>query len=301
MRGLLKLFCLAVTALAVASPNLWADQALPLKLTQDQWVAAKQEINLSTGLKMKYVEMGQPDGEVLILLHGMTDNSRSWSLIVEHFTDKYRVIMPDQRGHGESGKPDSRMYLPVDYAADLAALMEAKGIAKAHVTGHSLGSMILQTFAVNYPEKIDKVVLVASAPVEFASLGRDLYDAAVGFGVNQPDAEFMAAWYANPNPVNEDFLRREMAESQNIPPHAWRAITKGSSAFNLMPFMDELKAPVLILWGDLDGFFDRASQDALRKAIPQAEFVAYEKTGHNIQWEMPEKMAADIRKFLEAK
>lgn len=299
MRILLKMLGLAVIVLVVAPLNLWADQALPLKLTQDQWVTAKQEIDLSTGLKMKYVEMGQPSGEVLILLHGMTDNSRSWSLIVEHFTDKYRVIMPDQRGHGESGKPDNRMYLPADYAADLAALMEAKGIDKAHVVGHSLGSMILQTFAVNYPEKVDKVVLVASAPVEFASLGRDLYDAAVGFGDSKPDAEFMADWYANPNLVNEDFLQREMKESQNIPPHAWRAITKGSSAFNLIPFMDELKAPVLILWGDLDGFFDRASQDALRKAIPQAEFVAYEKTGHNIQWEKPEKMAADIRKFLE--
>ena len=230
----------------------------------------------------------------------MTDNSRSWSLIVDQFADRYRVIMPDQRGHGDSGKPDQRMYLPSDYAADLAALMEAKGLEKAHLVGHSLGSMILQTFAVNYPEKAAKIVLVASAPVTFDSLGRDLYDAAVAFGSNQPDDDFMAAWYDNPNPVNEDFLKREMAESKKIPPQAWRAITKGAAAFNLEPFMDELKAPTLILWGDLDGFFGLEAQEALRKSIPQAQFIAYEKTGHNIQWEIPEKMAADIIKFLES-
>ena len=285
---------------AVAVPVLTAQEEFPQKLSQEEWAGAKKEIDLSTGLKMKYVEMGQREGETLILLHGMTDNSRSWSLIADQFTGKYRVIMPDQRGHGDSGKPDQRMYLPSDYAYDLAALMDAKGLEKANFIGHSLGSMILQTFAVNYPEKVGKIVLVASAPVTFDSLGRELYDAAVAFGQNQPDDEFMASWYANPNPVDENFLKREMAESKKIPPHAWRAITKGSAAFNLVPFIDELKAPTLILWGDQDGFFDRQAQEALKKSIPQAQFIAYEKHGHNLQWEIPGKMAADIIKFFES-
>lgn len=282
----------------LSAPASAAPAGLPQKLSQDDWVKAKQTAVLPGGLNLKYVEMGQADGEALILLHGMTDNSRSWSLIVPYFTGKYHVYMLDQRGHGDSDKPDLRMYPVNAYADDLAAFMEVKGIAKAHIVGHSLGSMIAQAFAINYPEKTAKVVLEASALVTFESMGRDLYDAAVAFGDNQPDDEFMAAWYANPNPVDMDFLKREMKESQNIPPHAWRAITKGTAFSDLAPFMDELKAPTLILWGSQDGFFNQAAQEALRQAIPQAEFIAYDGIGHNIQWEMPEKMAEDVLRFL---
>ncbi len=296
LRLLTLLISIGFAASAFAAPT-----PLPTKLTQDEWVGAKQEVALPTGIKMKYVEMGQPDGEALIFLHGMTDNSRSWSLIAPYFTDKYHVFMLDQRGHGETDKPDLRMYPVSLYASDLAAFMEAKGIAKANIVGHSLGSMIAQAFAINYPEKTNRVVLESSALVNADTLGRELYDTVVGFGDNPPSDEFMAAWYENPNPVDQDFLKREMAESQSIPPYAWRAITKGARASDLTPFMDELKAPTLIVWGGADGFFNAEVQGALKKAIPQAEFIAYSQAGHNIQWEIPEKMAADVRKFLEAR
>ena len=285
---------LVMTTIAVSNP-----QPLPLKLSQNEWVNAKQEIQLATGIKVKYVEMGQRGKETLILLHGMTDNSRSWSLIAPYFTDKYHVLIIDQRGHGDSDKPDFRMYAISDYASDLASFMQAKNIKQAHIVGHSLGSMIAQTFAVNYPEKVNKIVLEASALVEFNSLGRGIYDDVLKFGNKNPDDEFMAAWYTNPNPVDMDFLNREMKESQNIPPHAWRAITKGAAFSNLMPFMDELKSPVLILWGDADGFFSKEAQEALHKSIPQAKFITYKGVGHNIQWEIPEKMAKDIKVFLK--
>jgi pimeloyl-ACP methyl ester carboxylesterase len=62
--------------------------------------------------------------------------------------------------------------------------------------------------------------------------------------------------------------------------------------------MDELKAPVLILWGSMDGFFGAEAQKALKDAIPQAETIDYENIGHNIQWEVPERMAKDVLGFL---
>ena len=268
-------------------------------ISQENWVGAKKTIDLPTGLKMKYVEMGPADGKVIIFLHGMTDNSRNWSLIAPYFVNKFHIFMPDQRGHGDTDKPDLRMYPTCLYAQDLAAFMDLKGLKKAHIVGHSLGSMIAQDFAVNYPEKVDKLVLVSSAPVEFASLGREIYDVALALGDKQPDDAFMAEWYANPIPVDEDFLKREMAESQNLPPHAWRAITKGAAYSHLIPFMDELKSPTLIIWGGQDPIFGEEAQKSLKKLIPQAAFIAYEKSGHNPQWENSEKMAQDVRAFLE--
>jgi len=66
-----------------------------------------------------------------------------------------------------------------------------------------------------------------------------------------------------------------------------------------MPFMTELKAPTLVLWGSADGFIDKTIQDALLEAIESEEFIVYENIGHNIHWKIPEKMAQDVIKFLE--
>lgn len=273
--------------------------ALPTELSQDDWVGAKQEVTLSTGINMKYVEMGQPDGDALIFLHGATDNSRSWSLIVSNFTDEYHVYMLDQRGHGDTDKPEQPMYTVSMYADDLAAFMDAKGIEKANVVGHSMGSWAAQTFAVNYPDRIEKLVLIGSAPVQYS--GRDLYDAALSFGDNAPDDEFMEMWYWNPSEVDEDFLKREMEESRSIPTYAWRALTKGGVCLDLTPFMDELTAPTLILWGTLDGEEEgRAKQESLHELIVGSELIVYDGIGHNIQWEIPEKISTDIRTFLES-
>ena len=269
-----------------------------LSLGQDELVSAKKDVALPTGIKVKYVELGPPEAPTVVLIHGMTDNSRSWSLMAPYLTDAHRLIIPDLRGHGGSDKPDLRAY-PINlYAADIAALIDSLELGKVHVVGHSLGSMIAQALAMDYPEKVNKIVLEASALVAFDSLGRDVYDAAVGFGANPPGDDFMEAWYANPNPVDPDFLAREMAESKALPPHAWRAIAKGTAVSDLTRFMDEIKAPTLILWGTADGFFGAAAQEALKAALPNARSVSYEGTGHNIQWEIPEKMAADVKSFL---
>ncbi len=297
---LLMLVCVfAFSGCETDSTAAVAETGLPLEITQAEWVDAKEEIVLSTGITMKYVEMGQADGDVIIFLHGMTDNSRSWSLIAPYFTENYHVYLLDQRGHGDTDKPDLRMYPISLYASDLAAFMDEMEIETADIVGHSLGSMIAQTFAINYPEMVDCLVLESSTLVEPESLGTDLYDAAVSFGEGEPDDEFMAAWYYNPNPVDEEFLGYEMEESQNIPSYAWRAITKGCSFSDLTLFMSELTCPTLILWGSADGFFAEANQIALQDAIEGEEFIAYEGIGHNIQWEIPEQMAADVIAFLE--
>jgi pimeloyl-ACP methyl ester carboxylesterase len=284
-------------ALCLIRPAIAAEPLL--SLGQDEWREAKKEIAIDTGIRLKYVEMGQPQGPPLVLVHGMTDNSRSWSLIAPALAADFRLIIPDLRGHGDSDKPDLRMYPISSYADDLASLMDALGIDSALVVGHSLGSMIAQALAVNYPEKVRKVVLESSCLVKFESMGKDVYEAAVGFGEDPPPDDFMEAWYSNPNPVDPDFLRREMAESKALPPHAWRAIAKGTAASDLTPFMDELKAPTLILWGSADGFFGAEAQTALKAALPQAQTIDYLDVGHNIHWESPEIMAKDVIGFLK--
>ena len=80
---------------------------LPLEISQEDWADARQYVKLSTGLTMAYVVVGKSDGPVVVLQHGMTDNSRSWSLAAPYFAEAgYHVYMPDLRGMGKSDAPD---------------------------------------------------------------------------------------------------------------------------------------------------------------------------------------------------
>ncbi|WP_245819872.1 alpha/beta fold hydrolase [Dethiosulfatibacter aminovorans] len=273
-------------------------EELPLQISQENWVSMKQDVELQTGIIMKYVEMGQEDGDIIIFLHGMTDNSRSWSLIAPYFTDKYHIYMLDQRGHGDTDKPEIGMYPLSSYGDDCIAFMDEMGIEKAHIVGHSLGSMIAQGIAINYPERINKVVLESSMPA-ISSIIPGLYETIMEFGEEGPDQEFIEGWYWNPNPVNEDFIAMEKAESAALPAYAWKAITAGEESSDFSNFIKYIEAPTLILWGEIDSFFGEDFQNELRTMIPDSEFISYESTGHNIQWEIPERMAIDILAFLE--
>src|SRR4051794_30123945 len=111
----------------------------------------KCRVALSTGIAMAYLEVGPAHGPAVILVHGLTDSSRSWSTTMEalHRLDPgLRILAIDQRGHGASSMPPAepcaaapeRCFRMADFAADLEAFMAAKGIAKATMAGHSLGT-----------------------------------------------------------------------------------------------------------------------------------------------------------------
>ena len=281
-----------------------APYELQMQIPQEDWDSHRQYIDLSTGITMSYVEMGVEDGPALILQHGMTDNSRVWSLSAPYFAAAgYHVYMPDLRGHGYSDQPDTGMYTVSDFAADLNAFMEAKDIEKADMVGHSLGSMTMQAFLLLYPERCNSVTLVASTPVYPDALGTYYYEYALGLEDDaHPDDEFIAAWYTNPNPVAEEFLGYVMQESQQLSARSWQAISAGAAVEDLRPFypfMDD-SIPTLILHGSLDGFFGDEAQDELQKHLPFAQYKVYNGIGHNIQYEIPEQFAQDVLSFINA-
>src|SRR6186997_844966 len=95
------------------------------------------EVQLSTGIRMHYAEQGESRREPIILLHGYSDSWFSFSRVLTPLARETRVYALDLRGHGKTDKPATG-YLMRDLAADVVAFMDAKGIAKATVIGHSM-------------------------------------------------------------------------------------------------------------------------------------------------------------------
>jgi pimeloyl-ACP methyl ester carboxylesterase len=297
MTSLSRLLVLIAALFTLTAALPAAAEVLPVP-SQADWAAAKKTVKLANGITLAYVEMGDSAGEPLLLLHGYTDNSRSWSLVAPHLT-KRRVLALDLRGHGKSDAP-ACCYSFADFADDAAGFLDAMGIAKADVVGHSLGSLVAQMLAAQHPEKIDKLVLISSTLAVGSGPGSWLWDNVMKLSAPiDPNSAFMKDWYANPNPVDADFLDRERAESAAVPLPVWRGVLWGLASGDLTPIAPAVKAPILVLWGEKDGLFDLAHQERLEKAYPEAEFQVFSGAGHNMFWEYPQKAASLIEEFLD--
>jgi len=215
---------LALLCFAFASTGA-AAQGAPID--QSSWTSLKKEVRLPSGLKLAYVELGNPRGEPLLLLHGFTDTSRSWSLVAPYLAD-YRLIIPDQRGHGAADAPRCCFSSSV-YADDARQLLDVLGLDRVAVAGHSMGSMIAITMAAEYPERISRIVLVGSTALSPIKHGDWLYEQVMQLKAPfDPNSAFMREWHpANqPTPVDAKFAAAVMDDLLAVPIHVWRGVMR---------------------------------------------------------------------------
>lgn len=285
----------AALALLLATASGWAEE-MPVP-SQAEWAAAKKTVALPNGVQLAYSEMGDSTGEPLLLIHGYTDNSHSWSLIAPYLKD-HHVYAIDLRGHGKSSAPEC-CYAYSDLAYDASLFLDAMKIEKANVAGHSLGSLTAQMLAAQHPEKVDKVVLISSTVDTGGGTGTWLWDNIMPLTPPiDPNGQFMKDWYWNPNPVDESFITPEREESAAVPIHVWKGVLWGTATGNLANVASQIKAPVMIFWGDQDQLFDATHQERLKAAFPAAKFEAFAGYGHNLFWEQPQRAADLINAFL---
>lgn len=106
------------------------------------------------------IAWGDPGAPALVLQHGMRDHARSWDWIARHFSDRYHVVAPDLRGHGDSDWSPDGAYNLADYVIDMADVADALGLSAFDLLGHSLGGHISVRFAATFPEKITRLAII---------------------------------------------------------------------------------------------------------------------------------------------
>ncbi len=257
------------------------------------------EVDLRTGVRIHYAEQGDPDGPVLILLHGYSDSWFSFSRILPLLAPRYHVFALDQRGHGRSTSPDSG-YAPADLAADVLAFMEARSIPRATLVGHSMGSFVAQQVALAAPGKVTRLVLVASAPAVDRMLGAEEFKAAVS-GLEDPvPEEFIREFQMSTihREVPAEFLNRVIEESSLLSARRWKALLAGMLSTAPAEGLARAEIPTLVMWGDRDAIFAREHQDELVALVGAERLVVYENTGHAPHWEDPELFTRDLVRFV---
>ena len=294
IRVALALMACVLTALGVPA-------AAKPPVDQAGWASLKKEVRLQNGVRLAYVEAGDPDGEPLLLLHGYTDSSRSFSPMVPYLS-RYRLLIPDQRGHGASDAPEC-CYGTSQFAYEARLFLDALGVKRAAVVGHSLGSMVAISLAADNPDRVSKVVLIGSTALVPVKRGDWLYDnAAAMTGKLDPSTQFAKDWHpANqPTKVDPAFANAINEEILRIPPHVWRSVMRELSYVPVGRHAPDVKAPVLVLSGAKDPLFPAEHHQSLLKAFPNAEAQVFAELGHNPNWEQPEAVASAIDRFLKS-
>lgn len=258
----------------------------------------RQAMRLPTGVELDVRVHGGADGVPVLFLHGYTDSWFSFSPVLPLLPPSIRAIVPSQRGHGGSSKPDC-CYGMADYVADAVAVLDALKIDRAIVVGHSFGSFVAQHLAVAHPSRVGGLVLVGSGPTAAIAPLLELREVLAAVE-GQIDPGFIREFQEGTVlvPVDASFMQGVIAESGRVPGRVWREVLQGLVE-SADAELQQVDAPALIIWGDGDGLFDRTAQEALGRGLRRARLAAFPETGHAPHWERPERFVAELVRFVE--
>ena len=259
-------------------------------------------VTLASGLRLSYADQGAAADPALVLLPGPTDSWRSYQPVLDRLPRELRTVSVSQRGHGDSDKPDDG-YRVEDFAADVAPLLDACGIERAVLAGHSGSCLVARRVAIDHPDRVAGLVLEAS-PTTLRDDARllDFVDGVVSkledpIGLDVARSFIADTSAAGIDPGLADLLVAELLE---VPARVWRGTFSGLLRYDDTRELGRIEAPTLLVWGDADGFVSREMQEQLRRSIPAARLLVYEGAGHTPRWEDPARFSRDLAAFVRA-
>jgi pimeloyl-ACP methyl ester carboxylesterase len=255
----------------------------------------------ANGINIYYEISGS--GPHLVLIEGLGVATWLWEKQVPDFAKHFTTVVYDNRGVGQTDKPRGPYSISM-MADDLAALMEALNISKAHILGVSMGGFIAQDFALRYPEKVDRLVLVSTSaggpdhvPMSQEALAMFFYNEGSPRNIIRKK---LALAYTEKFMLSKEFehlidLRLENPQPQ----HAYMAQIAAGTNFNLSDKVQNIQAPCLIAAATNDLLVPIANAYNLVKKIPNSTLQIYESVGHQFFVEIPEQFNKDVIEFLK--
>jgi pimeloyl-ACP methyl ester carboxylesterase len=268
------------------------------------------------GHELSYVDSGS--GPVVLFIHGILGSQRQWAHLVDRLDDDHRVLVPDLFGHGSSAKPLGDYSLSA-HAAAMRDLIDHLGIERITLVGHSLGGGIAMQFFYLFPERVDRLVLVASG-----GLGREvniILRSATLPGAKQvislvastpvlsrvealgraaskvgwrPGADLAAIWRGFSSLADRESRRAFLATTRAVIDIGGQSISAHDHLEGVLPI------PTLIVWGSKDRMIPAWHALSAQRAVPDCRVELFEGAGHFPHLEDPDRFAHMLREFIAA-
>jgi len=238
-------------------------------------------------------------GPPLVLVHGYLGGAAMWERLAERFAGRFDVIAPDLPGYGASADRPAPARI-AGYAGAVLAHLDALGIDRFHLLGHSMGGMIAQEMAATAPGRIDRLVLYGTGP---RGVLPDRFEPIVtsrqrlkADGVAATARRIAATW----------FLDGARAETFPLCQRLGAAVSEGTALAGLDAMeawdgragLTRIAAPTLVLWGDRDRSYGWPQPEALWRGIAGASLAVVPGCAHNVHQEKPALFDTLVSDFL---
>lgn len=292
-------------------------------------IVAGRFAEVQPGMRLHYASCGDPSKPLMLMLHGFPEFWGAWREIMPAFADRYHVVAPDLRGYNLSDKPPAvRDYRPSLLVADVAGLVRALGHERCVLVAHDWGGAIAWSVAIAHPDMVERLVILnAPHPVPFAR--------ALASDAAQQQASQYMNWLRRPGSeallAENGFARLEGfflklggeawfgADARADYHAAWgrtgalaggvnwyrasplyppTADDAGASKLQLDPASFIVRVPTLVIWGEGDTALLPVLLDGLDVQVPDLRIVRLPEATHWLIHEQPQRVVAEIRRFV---
>jgi len=253
-------------------------------------------------MKLNYKTFGE--GEPLIILHGLLGTLDNWQTLGKRFAQQYSVYLVDQRNHGRSPHLPEMNY-PV-LAEDLKQFMESNWIYRSHIIGHSMGGKTAMQFALDYPDMLDKLVVVDIAPKGYEPAHEIIFEALLSVDftrvIERSEADAVLKEKIADRSIRQ-FLLKNLSRNKDGG-YRWKMNLEALHEHYhriLEPVSGDhpYEGPVLFIRGGQSDYMFDEDREAILKLFPQASIETVQGAGHWVHAEQPAEMARLITAFLQ--
>jgi 3-oxoadipate enol-lactonase len=256
---------------------------------------------LNQGVKIYWEEAGQ--GTPILLIMGLGWPSYMWYRTRPLLAEKYRVITFDNRGAGRSDVPAGPYPISL-MASDAAAVLDAAGIESAHLYGVSMGGMITQEFALQYPKRVKSLILgcTASGGPEAVRAEPEVLEVLMRQGMTPEEAARAINPYIYDKSTPKERIDEDVKIRLEWPPAAegFAGQLQGIIMWEAYSRISQIAAPTLVIHGETDRLVPPANGKMIAARIPGAKLVMLPHASHIFSTDQPEPSHRAVLEFLSA-
>ena len=273
-------------------------------------VSATSHTVVRDDIKLHHLDWGNEGQHPIVLVHGSRLHAHVWNDFSHRFKDRFHVVAVDQRGHGDSGWCTRNRYDLEDFYQDLQAVIEARGLTRFTLIGHSLGGRVSMLYASRHPQALERLVLVDITPGRpAAATGADISRITETPGPHDFESQAEATAYLGkllsraPAHVIEESVRfgmRQVASGRYTWKYDPAMLKRAPAAIDLWGMVKSIPTPTLLQYGSHSKVVSTELAERLKQTMPQCTVERIEKAGHALFTDQPDAFAASVERFLAA-